>query len=60
MQQSSYANDIINLQRVMILSLFILQENLEEQYLSYLNRLQINEELSDFSLVIQETIEEYK
>ena len=61
MQQNSYTNNVLNApQRVIILTEFILQENLEEQYLSYLKRLNGNDDWSDFRPVIKETISEYQ
>lgn len=55
-----YNDGILNSQRLMLMTDFLLSHSLEDQYLQHLEELQQQKEWSDFRPVIKETIAEYQ
>ncbi|MEC1155625.1 hypothetical protein [Cytobacillus horneckiae] len=59
LSQVNYNDALLNTQRMILLTDFILSSNLEEQYLQHLRGLQRNTEWQEFYPVIAESIQEY-
>ncbi|MGD6896077.1 hypothetical protein [Bacillus infantis] len=55
-----YSDGILNTQRLMLMSEFILNNNLEDEYLQFLKGLDIENDWAEFKVVINETITEYE
>ncbi|MBD8004558.1 hypothetical protein [Bacillus norwichensis] len=58
--QVNYSNGLLNTQRMILMNDFIMESNLEDQYLHHLNTLRQQDGWAEFHPIIEETIQEYQ